>query len=46
MDPNLAAMFGGQPGGDMGSMLAGFWDSPLVAQIAFPARPASKGDGL
>lgn len=29
----------------MGSMLAGFWDSPLVAQIAFPARPATAGDG-
>ena len=45
MDPQLAAMLGGGGGGDMGSMLAGFWDSPLVAQIAFPARPATAGDG-
>ena len=47
MDPQLAAMLGGGgPGGDMGSMLAGFWDSPLVGQIAFVPRPAKEGDGL
>lgn len=45
MDPQLAAMLGGG-GGDMSSMLAGFWDSPLVGQIAFVPRKAAKGDGL
>ena len=47
MDPaQLAAMLGGGAGGDMGSMLAGFWDSPLVGQIAFVPRPAAEGDGI